>query len=158
MSATARDLVLLLQGIGEREQPADAFEPLQTRLQASLSHVPKLRSSAALEYASYEVDWTGVGTKTIQGLATARSELLLTEIVDQMAAMDDAELASLFAGMQLEPSQARALLFVTYWILNALEWESRDASIPHEFDPDRRERMLKASLGSLQSFRTTGEP
>ena len=154
----AREMLTLLDRLGQAELGEEQMHQVQDDVQAALLPLVGPNHADRLEYASWEVDWLGLGPKTIQGLSVGASGLLLTEIVDQLRAVDDESLATLGAPHGLEPGQVRAALHAIYWILNALEWESRDATVDPEYPPEQREIMLAARLRSLDCFRTTGEP
>ncbi len=154
----APTLLELLFELAERELDERELEHAEARLRAALAELGEPAVAERLTYDCYEVDWFGLGPKRIQGLALAESELLLTEIVDQLAALDDVELEGLFGSLKLDAKQARSALYAIYWILNCLEWESRDRMIADTYPEDQRERMLAASLRSLINYRKTGEP
>lgn len=158
MTDAARDLVLFLRELGERERDVSELEATQPRLQQLLGAALGPPIAQKLEYASYEIEYAGLPPTTQQGLATAASQLLLTEMVGQLAALADTDPSPLASALGLTPAQTRAAFYAAYWILDSLEWQTRDRSIPAEFPPDKRQRMLDATLRSLHSFRETGEP
>jgi hypothetical protein len=142
----------------ERELDDDETQVASERVRADLAPLVGEDDAARFELARFEVDWHGVGPKTIQGLALIESEVLVTELLDQLVALDDECLARVFGPMRLGTAELRAALHAAYFIMNALEWESRDRHIPAHYTPEQRDRMLAATQRSLQSFRTTGEP
>lgn len=54
--------------------------------------------------------------------------------------------------------ELQAALTAIWAVLCALEWSSDDSQCPERFEPDQAARLLRATLGSLKSYRETGEP
>ncbi|MCC6877030.1 MAG: hypothetical protein IT378_22180 [Sandaracinaceae bacterium] len=96
----------------------------------------------------------------VSGLAIEPSGVRLSRFVQKLDAVDSiAEL-----GVAAEDDYSAAL-YAMFWIAFALERaehvgsEVADGPLTDEaISPEREARLIRASLGSLRSFRDTGEP
>ncbi len=156
----SRDLITLLQELGSQELDQESHARSTKKIRETLEVLMDSERSERVEYASYEFESStpNAGARTVQGLALRQSGLLLTEFISRVGNLDHSVLSDLLAPAGFTPAQGRAAVHAAYWILNSLEWESRDQNVSAEYPTEAKERMIASRIRSLQAFRATGEP
>lgn len=148
----SRRLLALLVELAEAELDDGTEERAQQETQTLLSRLVDSSIVERIEYARYEIEWAG-GTPTVQGLALASAEVLLSELLLGLAAAENDELVSLGTPLGITPAQMRTAFHAIYWLLSGLQWETRDGRIPAVCAPEQRERELAAQLRRLDECR-----